>query len=46
MAYCKAKLKSVGDRAFSIACHHGMERPRVADGGQPPDMEVSCEYVE
>jgi hypothetical protein len=24
-------------------CHHGMARPRVADGGTASDMEDSCE---
>jgi hypothetical protein len=24
-------------------CHHGMARPRVADGGTASDMEGSCE---
>jgi hypothetical protein len=27
-------------------CHHGMERPQVADGGSPPFTEGSCEYIE
>jgi hypothetical protein len=25
------------------ACHHGMARPQVADGGTASDMEGSCE---
>jgi hypothetical protein len=31
-----------------ISCHHGMARPRVADGegSQPPDMEGNCECTE
>jgi hypothetical protein len=24
-------------------CHHGMARPRVAEGGMASDMEGSCE---
>jgi hypothetical protein len=27
-------------------CHHGMARPRVADGGTASNMEGSCEYIE
>ena len=27
-------------------CHHGMERPRVADGGTDSSMESGCQYVE
>jgi hypothetical protein len=26
------------------SCHHGMARPRVEDGRQPPDMEGNWEY--
>ena len=29
------------------SCHHGMARPLGCGwGGRPPDMEVSCEYIE
>ena len=28
---------------FVGPCHHGMARPRVADGGTASDMEGSCE---
>ena len=28
------------------ACHHGMARPQVADGGTASNMEGSCEYIE
>ena len=29
------------------SCHHGMERTlRYGWGSRPPDMEVSCEYIE
>ena len=29
------------------SCHHGMVRPLVCGwGSRPPDMEVSCEYIE
>jgi hypothetical protein len=27
-------------------CHHGMARPRVADGRDGLQLEVSCEYIE
>ena len=27
-------------------CHHGMARPRVADGGTASCMKGSCEYTE
>jgi hypothetical protein len=27
-------------------CHHGMTRPRVADGRDGHQLEVSCEYIE
>jgi hypothetical protein len=27
-------------------CHHGMARPRVADGRDGLKLEVSCEYIE
>jgi hypothetical protein len=27
-------------------CHHGMARPRVADGRDGLQLEVSCEYTE
>jgi hypothetical protein len=27
-------------------CHHGMARPRVADGRDGFQLEVSCEYIE
>jgi hypothetical protein len=27
-------------------CHHGMVRPRVADGRDGLQLEVSCEYIE
>jgi hypothetical protein len=27
-------------------CHHGMARPRVADGGTASNMEGSFEYIE
>ena len=29
------------------SCHHGMARPLGCRwGSRPPDMEVSCEYIE
>ena len=29
------------------SCHHGMARPLGCGwGSRPPDMEVSCEYIE
>jgi hypothetical protein len=28
------------------SCHHGMARPRVADGKDGLQLEVSCEYIE
>jgi len=28
------------------SCHHGMARPRVADGGTASSIEDSCEYIE
>jgi hypothetical protein len=28
------------------SCHHGMARPRVADGRDGLQLEVSCEYIE
>jgi hypothetical protein len=31
---------------FCIPCHHGMARPRVADGRDGLQLEVSCEYIE
>ena len=34
-------IRSVG------SCHHGMARPLGCGwGNRPPDMEVSCEYIE
>jgi hypothetical protein len=27
-------------------CHHGMARPRVANGRDGLQLEVSCEYIE
>jgi hypothetical protein len=27
-------------------CHHGMARPRVADGGTASNIEGSCKYIE
>jgi hypothetical protein len=27
-------------------CHHGMAHPRVADGRDGLQLEVSCEYIE
>jgi hypothetical protein len=27
-------------------CYHGMARPRVADGRDGLQLEVSCEYIE
>jgi hypothetical protein len=30
-------------RAYVGPCHHGMERPQVADGGTASYMEGSCE---
>jgi hypothetical protein len=27
-------------------CHHGKARPRVADGRDGFQLEVSCEYIE
>ena len=27
-------------------CHHGMARPRFADGGTASNMDGSCEYIE
>ena len=27
------------------SCHHGMARPRVADGGTASSIEGSCEYI-
>jgi hypothetical protein len=27
-------------------CHHGMARPRVVDGRDSLQLEVSCEYIE
>jgi hypothetical protein len=27
-------------------CHHGMARPRVADGRDGLQLVVSCEYIE
>jgi hypothetical protein len=27
-------------------CHHGMARPRVADGRDGLQLEVTCEYIE
>jgi hypothetical protein len=27
-------------------CHHGMARPRVGDGRDGLQLEVSCEYTE
>jgi hypothetical protein len=27
-------------------CHHGMARPRVADGRDGLQLEVSCKYIE
>ena len=31
------------DAMFVGPCHHGMARPRVADGGMASDMEGICE---
>jgi len=28
------------------ACHHGIARPQVVDGGTASDKESSCEYIE
>jgi len=28
------------------ACHHGMERPQVADGRTASNMEGGCKYIE
>jgi len=28
------------------ACHHGMARPLVADGGTASNMEGCCQYIE
>jgi hypothetical protein len=33
MAHSETKLKSVGDEAFWVACHQGMARPKITDGG-------------
>ena len=32
-----------GGGSSSGPCHHGMARPRVADGGTASNMEGSCE---
>jgi hypothetical protein len=36
----------VGTMLGGYPCHHGMARPRVADGRDGLQLEVSCEYIE
>ena len=36
-----------GGRTMNVGpCHHGMARPRFADGGTVSNMEGSCEQIE
>jgi hypothetical protein len=36
----------LGSMLGGSPCHHGIERPRVADGRDGLQLEVSCEYIE
>jgi hypothetical protein len=38
--------ESLGSMLGGYPCHHGMARPRVADGRDGLQLEVSCEYIE
>jgi hypothetical protein len=40
----KAEMFSVAPGGYP--CHHGMAHPRVADGRDGLQLEVSCEYIE
>jgi hypothetical protein len=39
-------IVSSGPMLGGYPCHHGMARPRVADGRDGLQLEVSCEYIE
>jgi hypothetical protein len=46
---CVLEYKNVitkGDNVSGSPCHHSMARPRVADGRDGLQLEVSCEYIE
>jgi hypothetical protein len=52
--FTQRKVLEIGSRTINKAynvlggspCHHGMARPRVADGRNGLQLEVSCEYIE
>jgi hypothetical protein len=44
LEYCL--LLSVDAMLGGSSCHHGMARPRVADGRDGHQLEVCCEYIE
>jgi hypothetical protein len=40
-------IRNVNDAMLGGSpCHHGMARPRVAEGRDGLQLEVSCEYIE